>query len=80
MSCEKCTRCSYTYRVTTIVQTINGEVEDSSRVTSTLLGPDGEAFVEECVKKDDPETIRNWYQGFLDTTSLEYPKIICTDI
>lgn len=62
------------------MQTINGEVEDSSRVTSTLLGPDGEAFAEECVKDEEDESIEAWYRQFIDTTTLDYPKMICIDI
>jgi hypothetical protein len=69
-SCEKCTRCSFTYEVTTIVQTVNGEVEQISTQSGVLAGPDGESFSEECIKSGESLTIEQWYQGKADTTAL----------
>ena len=82
VSCEKCKRCSYTYTVTEIQQTINGEQEVVSERTGVLEGPDGETFSEECIKesKDESFTIEQWYQNKADTTVLDNFAFTCEDL
>jgi hypothetical protein len=79
-SCEKCKRCSYTHDVTTIIQTVNGEVEEVSQVSGTLTDTSGAIFSEECVKKDEPETIEQFYQNKKDTTVLDNFQFTCVDV
>lgn len=81
-SCEKCKRCSYTYDVTTIKQTVNGEEEEVTTVTGVLTGPDSLAFGEECIKENKGEsfTIEQWYQAKQDTTVLDNFQYTCQDI
>lgn len=80
ISCEKCKRCSYTYTVTEINQTLNGEEEVVTERTGVLEGPDGETFAEECIKKDETFTIEQWYQGKADTTNLDNFDFTCEDL
>lgn len=78
-SCEQCKRCEYTYDVTTIIQTVNGEEEQTVTQSGVLAGPDGETFSEECIKKDEEFTIEQWYQGKADTTTLDNFQYSCVD-
>lgn len=77
VSCEKCTRCSFTYDVTTIIQTVNGEEEQTTTITGFLSDTAGLTFREECLKKDEPETITQYYQAKKDTTVLDNFEFVC---
>lgn len=78
-SCEKCMSCSYTYTVTTIEQTVNGEKEVVTTYSSWVKVNDSTYFDEECVKSDKPFTIENEYQFFADTTTLDDFEYTCTE-
>ncbi|MEX1001925.1 MAG: hypothetical protein WDZ35_07410 [Crocinitomicaceae bacterium] len=80
VSCEKCKRCSYTYEVTTIEQTPNGEEEKTTEVSGVLAKENGETFAEECIKKDEAFTIEQYYQDKKDTTVLNNFDFVCQDI
>lgn len=79
-SCEKCKRCSYEYDVTTIIQTVNGEEEQTTTLSGVLQGPDSLTFGEECIKSKEEFTIEQWYQAKADTTILDNFTFTCDDI
>jgi hypothetical protein len=79
-SCEKCKRCSYTYTQTSIIQTINGEVEQTDTLSAVLYDEDGLVFSEECIKNDQEFTIEQAYQIKKDTTVLENFNFVCEDL
>ena len=81
-SCEKCTRCSYTYDVTTIVQGVNGEEEEVATITGTLFEEDGTPFGDECIKPNKGEsfTIEQVYQSKKDTTVLDNFDFTCDEL
>lgn len=77
-SCEKCMKCSYTYTITTIQQTVNGEQEVVTTYTGYIITEDSTLFSEECIKKDESFTIESSYQLKGDTTTLDNYKYTCT--
>lgn len=79
-SCEKCKRCTYSYTKTSIIQTINGEVEQTDTISGILTDEDGVNFSEECIKNDQEFTIEQWYQSKKDTTLLENFDFVCEDL
>ncbi|MCB9222780.1 MAG: hypothetical protein R2780_10620 [Crocinitomicaceae bacterium] len=79
-SCEKCKRCSYKYTVTTIQQTVNGEVEKTDTLSGILQDESGANFSEECIKKDQEFTIEQYYQNKKDTTLLDNFSFTCVDL
>jgi hypothetical protein len=79
-SCEKCKQCSFTYEVTTIIQTVNGEEEVTTTISGQLQGPDSTTFSQECIKGDESFTIEEWYKMKKDTTVLDNFQYTCTDI
>lgn len=79
-SCEKCTRCSYSYTITTIQQTVNGEQEVVTTHQGWVLAPDSTLFTEECVDKDESFTIETAYQIKGDTTVLDDYTYTCEEL
>lgn len=79
VSCEQCMRCSYTYTVTTIQQTVNGEQEVVTTYEGWVPKNDSVDFDEECVKKGESFTIETQYQLFADTTTLDDFQYTCTE-
>jgi hypothetical protein len=77
-SCEKCMSCSYTYTITTIEQTVNGEKEVVTTYTSWVKVNDSTYFDEECIKGDESFTIESQYILFADTTMLDDFAYTCT--
>jgi hypothetical protein len=78
-SCEKCMSCSYTYTITTIEQTVNGEKEVVNTYKGWVPKNDSVDFDEECVKKGESFTIETQYQFFADTTTLDDFEYTCTE-
>ncbi|MBK7129777.1 MAG: hypothetical protein IPM74_05270 [Crocinitomicaceae bacterium] len=82
-SCEKCKKCSYSFTVTTIEQTLNGEQEVTTTYSNQILYVDDTVKMEsQCIKPSDDEefTIEQHYQNKKDTTSLDNFTFTCTDI
>ncbi|MBK6952026.1 MAG: hypothetical protein IPH24_08240 [Crocinitomicaceae bacterium] len=77
-SCEKCMSCSYTYTVTTIEQTVNGEKEVVTTYTGYVKINDSTYFDEECIKGDESFTIESQYILFANTTTLDDFAYTCT--
>lgn len=77
-SCEKCMKCSYTYTVTTIQQTVNGEEEVVTTYEGWVKLNDTTYFTEECIKGDESFTIESQYILFADTTTLDDFDYSCT--
>ena len=85
ISCEKCKKCSYTYTVTSIVQTVNGEEEVTTTYTDVVMHSDtsldDQTFDSECIKGDESFTIEQAYINFgLDHPELENWAYTCTDL
>jgi hypothetical protein len=78
-SCEKCMTCSYTYTITTIQQTVNGEEEVVTTYESWVKINDSTYFDEECIKGDESFTIESQYILFADTTTLDDFDYTCTE-
>jgi hypothetical protein len=78
-SCEKCMSCSYTYTITTIEQTVNGEKEVVTTYKGWVPRNDSVVFDEECVKQGVAFTIETQYQFFADTTTLDDFEYTCTE-
>lgn len=79
-SCKKCKRCHYTYTVTKIEQTPNGEVTVIDTLRGNIINEEGELFQEECVKKNEAQTIEAAYQFEEINTDKENFKYFCEDI
>lgn len=77
-SCEKCMKCSYTYTITTIQQTVNGEEEVVTTYEGWVKINDSTYFDEECIKGDESFTIESQYILFADTTTLDDFEYTCT--
>lgn len=80
ISCEKCKKCSYTYTITTIEQTVNGEQEVVTTYESWVKIDDSTYFDEECIKGDDSFTIESHYLDKGDTTVLDDYQYTCQDL
>ncbi|MCG8575824.1 MAG: hypothetical protein MI810_13135 [Flavobacteriales bacterium] len=80
MSCEKCKRCSYTYTETTIIQTPNGEEEQTVEKSGILNDDDGAAFGEECIKRDESFTIEDFYEAAKAESTLDNFDYECVDV
>ena len=79
LSCEECTRCSCTYKETTLNQTLNGEEEIVTIKTTYVWDDEDSAFVvEECIKGDDSFTIKSRY--VLEEESSLLDSMVCTCI
>ncbi len=72
-------QCSYTYTVTTIIQTPNGEEEVTTTKTAYAFDSDGNQWKEECVKKDESFTIEAAYQTVEATTLLDDFDYVCVE-
>jgi hypothetical protein len=79
-SCKKCTKCSYTYTSTEIIQTVNGEEVVETTETGYVVNDEGELFTQECVKSDEIETIEDAYQLESESTTLEDFEYVCGDV
>lgn len=82
-SCEKCKKCSYSYTVTYIEQTLNGEQEVTTTYSGLILYVDDTVKMDsECIKSSDDVdfTIEQHYQNKKDTTTLDNFTYTCTDI
>ncbi|MBI3134670.1 MAG: hypothetical protein HYZ14_08370 [Bacteroidetes bacterium] len=79
-SCERCMKCSYTYTVTTIEQTVNGEEEVVTTYTGYLQDTDTTYLKDECVKSDEEFTIDDKYSVLSDTTTLDNFEYTCTEL
>jgi len=79
-SCEKCMKCSYTYTVTSIEQTVNGEEEVVNTYNGFVHNADGSNLDDECYKGDGDFTIDDKYALFADTTSLDNFNYTCTEL
>lgn len=77
-SCEKCMQCSYTYTVTTIQQTVNGEEEVVTTYTGYLYDEDSLIYSEECIKGDETYNIETAYQLEAENTTLDNYNYTCT--
>lgn len=73
-------RCSYTYTVTTIQQTVNGEQEVVTTYESWVKINDSTYFDEECLKKDESFSIEAAYQIKGDTTTLDDYTYTCEEL
>jgi hypothetical protein len=78
-SCEKCKRCSYTYTVTTIVSTPNGEEEVTETKTGWVQDSLGAGWSEECVKGETEFTIEAAYEAEKLSSSLDNFDFSCED-
>lgn len=79
-SCEKCKKCSYTYTVTSIEQTVNGEQEVVNTYTGYVVLNDSVTLSDECIKGDESFTIEQHYINKGDTTVLDNYSYTCTDL
>lgn len=85
ISCEKCKKCSYSYTVTEIIQTVNGEEEVTTTYNDVLANSDtslaDKTFDSECIKGDDVFTIEQAYINYgLDHPELDNYTYTCTDL
>lgn len=71
-------QCSYTYTVTTIQQTVNGEEEIVTTYTGYLYDDDSLIYSEECIKGDETYKIETAYQLEAETTTLDNYNYTCT--
>ncbi len=78
-SCEKCMKCSYTYTVTTIQQTVNGEQEVVTSYTGYATSGDT-IYDDECVKSGESFTIEQYYLDKQDTTVLDDFAYTCVEL
>ena len=79
-SCKKCKRCSYTYTVTTIVSTPNGEEEQTETKTGFITDSTGAAWTEECVKGSEEFSIEDAYEAEEATSTLDDFAFTCEDV
>lgn len=81
VSCERCMKCHYTYTVTTIEQTLNGEQEVVTTYTAYYYDPVDSVYVkDECIKGDESFTIDATYQKVADTATLDNFDFVCTEL
>jgi len=80
MSCEKCKRCSYSYTKTIIIQTVNGEEEQTTTFSGYYLQYEGKTLDSECIKGDEKFTIEDHYKLKGDTTVLDNYEYNCVDL
>jgi len=79
IACEKCKRCSYTYTVTTIVSTPNGEEEQTETKNGWVTDSTGAAWSEECIKNSEEFSIEAAYEAEKAITSLDDFEYTCED-
>ncbi|WP_070138262.1 hypothetical protein [Crocinitomix algicola] len=85
--CERCMKCTYSYTETTIVETPDGEEEQTvTYEEKILLDSDGDAFGEECYKRGEfknganPFTIENYYELEKSKTELDNFEYDCYEL
>jgi len=80
VSCEKCKSCSYTYTKVETVQTVNGEEQIETTLTSWVLNDTGGYFDDECVKRNESFTIEDAYELESKDTDLQDFEYTCIDL
>ena len=87
ISCEKCTKCRYSYTETIIVPTPNGEEEEIvEHVNLILLDADGSPFGQQCFKRKEYKdndaifTIETYYELEKEKSNLDNFDYECVNI